>query len=416
MKKRTIIPAILFATVLILTSCSKDDEEEETRSYSAPKCEITLTGETVNFGDTIVVNASVTENAKYVFTARLYLDDKQVLQTKEKQVSYEIKTGNLSAGIHTVKFTAIDVRDSVGIAEKTFELEAGEPVVINTEVGKVGTDSATFYGELESTGGLPSTWGVCYNTTGNPQKEDRSIEVSDSVFAVKLTGLTKTTTYSVRTWVSNEKGTFYGKEIGFKTTDELGVLFDARDNRKYRWVKIGNQTWMAENLAYLPYVTPISKNSESDSSISIVGYEGEDVSVAKQHVSYSIYGVLYSWKVATEICPSGWHLPDTNEWKEMVDYLGGEDVAGGKLKTRGTEYWNDPNRGATNESGFNALPTGYSGKDMGEFAEFWYESDLSPNWPKINNVVVLGAHSVSINLDGGPLNKYSTLPVRCVKD
>ena len=71
-----------------------------------------------------------------------------------------------------------------------------------------------------------------------------------------------------------------------------------------------------------------------------------------------VYGRLYSWEVAQRVCPTGWHLPTDAEWTTLTDYLGGKNVAGGKLKETGTEHWFSPNTGATNESGFTALPGG----------------------------------------------------------
>ena len=81
------------------------------------------------------------------------------------------------------------------------------------------------------------------------------------------------------------------------------------------------------------------------------------------------------------MCPTGWHLPSDDEWTTLTDYLGGEDVAGGKLKETGTTHWQSPNKGATNESGFTALPGGYRNID-GTFgyigyAGYWWSSTES---------------------------------------
>jgi len=75
------------------------------------------------------------------------------------------------------------------------------------------------------------------------------------------------------------------------------------------------------------------------------------------------YGYLYDWQTAKNVCPRGWHLPSDAEWSTLTDFLGGIDVVGGKLKAEGTidartGIWDSPNVGATNESGFTALPGG----------------------------------------------------------
>lgn len=74
-----------------------------------------------------------------------------------------------------------------------------------------------------------------------------------------------------------------------------------------------------------------------------------------------VYGKLYNWfsTQGDTLCPTGWHVPTDTEWTILTDYLGGESVAGGKLKSIATSYWNSPNIGATNESGFSALAGGY---------------------------------------------------------
>ena len=118
-----------------------------------------------------------------------------------------------------------------------------------------------------------------------------------------------------------------------------GIYTDLRNNKTYKTIKIGTQIWMAENLAY-----------KADTGCrSVYAYENQAINVAK-------YGYLYDWKAAKDACPTGWHLPTDTEWTILTNYLGGEDIAGGKLKTK-TE-WHYPNEGATNESGFSALPGG----------------------------------------------------------
>ena len=114
-----------------------------------------------------------------------------------------------------------------------------------------------------------------------------------------------------------------------------GIFKDSRDGNMYKTVEIGEQVWMAENLAYKP-----------DSG----NYWAYDNNAA--------YGYLYDWETAMKVCPSGWHLPTDDEWKQLSDYLGGESKADNKLKETGTTHWKSPNEEATNESGFTALPGG----------------------------------------------------------
>lgn len=119
--------------------------------------------------------------------------------------------------------------------------------------------------------------------------------------------------------------------------NDPNTFTDPRDNQTYKIVKIGNQTWFAENLAYVP------QNGN------YWAYDNNQSNVAT-------YGYLYDWNTALTACPSGWHLPTDAEWTILTNYLGGASVAGGKMKS--TTGWNAPNVAATNSSGFSGLPGG----------------------------------------------------------
>jgi len=182
------------------------------------------------------------------------------------------------------------------------------------------------------------------------------------------------------------------KKLEFERVNktESGTFTDSDDGQEYNWVKIGNQVWMAENLAYLPAVSPPSSGSSISPNYYVYGYEGTSQASAKATSNYATYGVLYNWPAAMDgasssssnpsgvqgICPSGWHLPSDAEWTELTDFLGGEGVAGGKLKEVGYDHWWSPNTGATDEKGFTALPGGildstfYSIEDYG----YWWSA------------------------------------------
>lgn len=107
----------------------------------------------------------------------------------------------------------------------------------------------------------------------------------------------------------------------------------------------------------------------------------------------TIYGRLYNWYTVEDsrnICPEGWHVPTDSEWALLEDYLGGSEIAGGKLKEGGTSHWVNPNAGATNESGFTALPGAARYRDgfvtdIGYFGNWWsssneYQEPLREPW------------------------------------
>src|SRR5574344_1437322 len=181
------------------------------------------------------------------------------------------------------------------------------------------------------------------------------------------------------------------------------TIKDARDNQTYRIVTIGSQTWMAENLKYLPSVVGPETGSQTTPHYYVYGYNGTNVTDAKATANYTTYGVLYNWPAAMNgaassttnpsgvqgVCPDGWHLPSDAEWTELTDYLGGTSDAGGKLKETGTTHWNSPNTSATNETGFTALPGGnrrYGGTfyDVGRNGYWWSatENDANKAWSR----------------------------------
>ena len=149
----------------------------------------------------------------------------------------------------------------------------------------------------------------------------------------------------------------------------------------YSTVQIGDQCWFAENCRYLPEVSPSSESSDTSPYYYVYDYQGTDVASAQATTNYETYGVLYNWPAAmTEgICPSGWHIPSDGEFIELTDFLGGEGVAGGKMKEAGIDHWNSRNASATNSSGFTGLPGGcrLSGGFgvNGDFGYWWSDSE-----------------------------------------
>ncbi|MCX6159142.1 MAG: fibrobacter succinogenes major paralogous domain-containing protein [Ignavibacteriae bacterium] len=155
------------------------------------------------------------------------------------------------------------------------------------------------------------------------------------------------------------------------------------DGNVYKTVKIGNQEWMAENLNVGHYrngdVIPQVQDDNEWENLRTGAwcyYENEKS-------NGKTYGKLYNWYAVNDprgLAPEGWHIPSDVEWNIIIDYLGGGDVAGGKMKAK--TKWESPNTGATNESGFTGLPGGLRGYDgifyyIGKTADFWSSSEES---------------------------------------
>ncbi|WMN13100.1 FISUMP domain-containing protein [Marivirga salinae] len=209
-------------------------------------------------------------------------------------------------------------------------------------------------------------------------------------------------------------------------------FIDSRDGKEYHTITIGDQVWMAENLAYLPSVNQVADGSEDAAGAYyyVYGYDGTDVNEAKATDNYVTFGVLYNWSAAMNgsesssgnpsgtqgVCPEGWHLPSDSEWRQLKTYLGGSSVAGGKLKETGTTHWKSPNTGATNETGFTALPGGFR-VDYGMFLNvesvgYWWSAREDGGSTAWYHDIDYDETSVDRNLS----YKEFGFCVRCVKD
>jgi uncharacterized protein (TIGR02145 family) len=153
------------------------------------------------------------------------------------------------------------------------------------------------------------------------------------------------------------------------------------DGNVYKTVTIGKQVWMAENLKTTKYydgkTIPLVTDNTAWTDLTTPEYcwNNNDATANK-----NTFGALYNWYTVStnKLCPRGWHVPTDEEWTKLTTYLGGERVAGGKLKETGTTHWERPNTGATNESGFTAFPSGGRYED-GRFYDlgskgYWWSS------------------------------------------
>ena len=158
--------------------------------------------------------------------------------------------------------------------------------------------------------------------------------------------------------------------------DASNTFTDSRDGKVYKTVTVGDQVWLAEDLAYLPAVSPAATGSQTESHYYVYGYEGTDVAQAKATDNYGTYGVLYNLQAAMTACPEGWHLPSDAEWTLMEEYLianghnydgtaEGNKIAKSLSSDSGWAVSSDEGTpGNTdyseyrNKSGFSALPAG----------------------------------------------------------
>lgn len=239
----------------------------------------------------------------------------------------------------------------------------GIPVLTTIPVTEIKQTSAFSGGIITSNGGTSIlSRGVCWSTGQTPtiNSSKTTDGTGSGTFKSTISGLTAHTTYYVRAYATNSQGTGYGNTKSFTTQDNdtTNTFTDPRDGNVYHTVTIGTQVWMVENLRYLPSLSGSATSSIEIPCYYVYNYLGNDVIEAKATYNYKTYGVLYNWPAAKLAAPPGWHLPTDGEWTQLVNYLGNEQVAGGKLKETGTMHWDSPNTGATNVTGFKALPGG----------------------------------------------------------
>ncbi|MFC2121305.1 FISUMP domain-containing protein [Bacteroidota bacterium] len=266
-----------------------------------------------------------------------------------------------------------------------------KPTVETASISEIDLTTAISGGKVVSDGGDPvTTRGVCWSTSEEPTIDEDSYTTDGTgtgSFTSNLTGLSENSNYYVRAYATNSEGTDYGEEVNFIA---LATFVDDRDGHVYKKIDIGTQTWMAENLAYLPSVSSSSEGSDSEPYYYVYNYEGSDVSDAKSTGNYLNYGALYNWSAAMSACPDGWNLPSDEEWKVLEQYLGmtetdanntGQRLSGDVgMKLKSTTGWNDNGNG-DNSSEFNALPGGVRLHDGGGFsnlnvyAYFWSSTE-----------------------------------------
>jgi len=300
------------------------------------------------------------------------------------------------------------------------------PEVNTTEMIVVTPVSALASGTVISVGAELKEKGICWSESPSPTIKDNKatsyIYPYLITFEVLIDSLIPETKYYARAYATSIAGTGYGEELSFVTpldiSGEKGTVTDA-DGNVYPTIGIGAQIWMAENLKTTRFNdgAPIPEVSGRTAwnnrwTPAYCWYENDEES------GRDIYGALYNWfAVGTgKLCPIGWHVPDNTEWKALVTYLGGIKVAGGKMKVPGTQFWEQPNTGATNSSGFSGLPAGC----RADYGEFYSKGVNLVLWTSsINNSTSAWCYVISAfsdDLENHPKDSSTGYSIRCIKD
>ncbi len=312
-----------------------------------------------------------------------------------------------------------------------FTTLSGIPILTTTVVHAIMDSAALTGGLISSDGGNTITArGVCWSTTPNPTTANNTTVDGSGLgsYTSILTGLIPGTTYYVRAYATNSTGTAYGNDEQFTARGGgsgaylnpnliYGSVTD-QDGNIYATILIGAQEWMAENLRSITYANgetiPNVTDNTAWSQMTIGAW-----ALFNNDIQYGIpFGNLYNWYAVVDprnVCPSGWHVPTAAEWTVLHDYLGSQSLAGGKMKSAGTNYWQAPNIGATNESGFSGLPGGVRSQstffDFGTTGRWWSATEVPPNvaWQT-------ALFSPLAETGGSSYSKTWGLSVRCIRD
>jgi uncharacterized protein (TIGR02145 family) len=298
------------------------------------------------------------------------------------------------------------------------EKPATLPELSTVTITDITSTSAICGGSVTSDGGdIITARGVCWSTDFNPTISDNITSNGSGTgsFVSNITGLTSGTYYYVRAYATSSVGTAYGNKIIFITplTDIEGNIYNS--------VRIGDQVWIRENLKTTKY--------NDNTNIPVVTNNITWIALSTPACSWynnsklygdQKYGVLYNWFAVNtgKLCPAGWHVPNDDEWTTLVEYMGGEYYAGGRLKELGTSHWTDPNLGASDIYGFSALPGGFrtglntgSFRAMGYIGRWWVSTESDSVWAR-GRTIFFDAVEVVRGM-GLKKNGYS---VRCVKN
>ena len=318
-----------------------------------------------------------------------------------------------------------------GCSKKSKDAAGGNallPAVTTAVVTHVDFTAATCGGTVSSDGGASVTRrGVCWSKSSDPVVAGaHTVDGSGTgTFESQISGLDTNTLYYVRAYASNSEGTAYGNTELFQTLKLIiyGPVTDI-DGNKYPVIRIGDKLWLQKNLRVKRYRNgdaipeiPADAQWKTLTSGAFCYYDN-------QESADSVYGKLYNWHTVTDsrgLCPAGWHVAGNEDWEAMGTVLGGNSVAGGKMKLTGTieggsGLWYAPNADATNASGFTGLPGGYrinygTYYSLGNVGYFWSATDTAS----------VNAWNYILDANNGELKRNYNLKtngfsIRCCKD
>ena len=297
--------------------------------------------------------------------------------------------------------------------------------------------TATYLGMITNYGLSPVTaTGVCWATSPNPTilGLHTTDVATDASFSSTLSGLAPNTTYYARAYATDSDGTKYGGQIYFTTLASQfinGTGVTDVEGTFYTSIKINGVEWMKKNLNVSKYKNGDVIPQVSDAAAWSALTTGAWCYYENDSANGPVYGKLYNWYAVNDprgLAPAGWHIPTDVEWSSLTTFLGGEAVAGQKIKEDGTTNWAASSAAyGTNQAGFTALPSGvgylnytYMATPTPTLADLFKDkTKLTYWWSSTANGNLVWSRNVTFNSDSvtrSGVIKSSGLAIRCVKN
>lgn len=365
----------LLILIVLISSCKKETPKEVSALSISSVTGITSTSVHLNYEITSDGGSDITATGFCWSTNSnpTISDSKTIIG-----VGLGTFTGTIS-GLYpgTIYYVRAYAINSVGTAysgQFTFTTTAILPTIVTKAITQITGTSVVCGGDITSDGGSPIlTKGICWSTSQNPTFTDSQIQdgTGSTSFMSSISGLTSSKIYYLRAYATNNIGVSYGNSIQvttltvgpqFNTSLTYGTLTDI-DGNIYKTIKIGTQTWMAENLRVthgrdgtpIPNVTDNTLWTNSSSGAYCV-YNNDTKNLP-------IYGAIYNGYCALQLplAPTGWHIPEDTEWNTLISYLGGSTACITKLGESSSAHWEGLKSSFSNESGFTLMPSGSRG-------------------------------------------------------
>ncbi len=377
--------------------------------------------------DTININVIAKDDDGMIKHLQLFLDNEKIDSTNNTMLETQIYAENLDTGKHTLTATVCDNEDLFGMHEQQIIINPlFIPDVETLAITDITDSTAKIAGTVADPGGAGKIQtGICWSVNATPTTEDKFIFCSEQDnFSAVIDSLDHYTTYYVRAFAQNKAGTGYGETKSFKTLKTMNMpcpgnetLSDS-DGNTYKTVQIGDQCWMAENLNTGKQLSSGKQQTDND-TIEKYCYNNDPASCEQE-------GALYQWNEMMKhqttqdsaavqgICPDGWHIPTENDWLQLEEYIGMDEVQRQKTYWRGTDEGKKIKQGG--KTGFNAL----LGGQLDEHNVFVCKEKLGFYWTGTLNFPGSAWHRV-LSEDEDRISRFVTntkeaLSIRCIKD